>query len=309
MIYTQIRAFDAVAREGSFSRAATVLGLTQPAVTIQVKALEERHGLKLFHRQGRKVRLTEAGERLFAVSRQLAGLEERIEEALAGSQELEGGTLRLAVDGPHIVMGLFARFLDRHPSVRLSVAMGNTRYVRQELLEHRVDLAILPRINDHPQVDAMPLWHHRAVLIVANTHPWARRKSIGIRELEGEPMIGREEGSMTQQIWNEALERAGVKTRTVLQLGSREALCEAVSAGLGHGIIWELEGYGSTRFRSLAIADADIRSTDYIACLKIERMRRIIKAFMQITATLPGDRTDIRALRPEVNLQVHPPDH
>ena len=300
MIYTQIRAFDAVAREGSFSRAAAALGLTQPAMTIQVKALEERHGLKLFHRQGRKVRLTEAGQRLYAISRQLAGIEERIEEALAGSDELQGGTLRLAVDGPHIVMGLFARFLARHPSVRLTVATGNTRYVRQELLDGRVDLAILPKINSHPQVEAVPLWQHRAVLIVANTHPWARRKSISIGELDGQPMIGREEGSMTQQIWDDAVTRAGVKPDTVLELGSREALCEAVSAGLGHGVIWELEGYGSTRFRSLPFSDADVQSTDYIACLKSERMRRIIQAFMHVTTTLPDDRTDVRALRPEV---------
>ena len=84
MIYTQIRAFDAVAREGSFSRAADVLNLTQPALTLQVKALEARHGLKLLHRDGRGVKLTEAGERLFTLSRQLASLEEMIDDPALG---------------------------------------------------------------------------------------------------------------------------------------------------------------------------------------------------------------------------------
>ncbi|MBN8958818.1 MAG: LysR family transcriptional regulator [Rhizobiales bacterium] len=144
MLYTQLRAFDAVAREGSFSRAATVLGVTQPALTIQVRALEAAYGMKLFLRQGRSVTLTEVGQRLYKKSRQLASLEEEIRSTLDASQGAERGSLRIAVDGPHIVMGLFARFLERFPNVSLSVAAGNTSFVRQQLLDRAVDLAILP---------------------------------------------------------------------------------------------------------------------------------------------------------------------
>lgn len=297
MIYTQIRAFDAVAREGSFSRAAQVLGLTQPALTIQVKALEERHGLKLLHREGRRVRLTEAGERLYSLSRQLASLEELIEETLVASQELQHGSLRLAVDGPHIVMGLFARFMALHPQVRLSVATGNSRMVRQELLDRHVDIGILPGVDEHPHIHAVPLWHHRGVVIVANNHPWAQRKSIALGELDGEAMIGREDGSMTQRLVDAAFARVKAKPRYVLELGSREALCEAVAAGLGHGIIWELEAYGSGRFTTLPLSDGEVVSTDYVACLKSERTRSVVKAFFEVAAKLPADRSDIRALR------------
>jgi aminoethylphosphonate catabolism LysR family transcriptional regulator len=298
MIYAQIRAFDAVAREGSFSRAAQVLGLTQPAVTIQVKALEARHGVKLLHREGRRVRLTEAGERLYSLSRQLASLKELIEETLSSSRELQGGSLRLAVDGPHIVMGLFARFMKLHPRVHLSVLTGNSRIVRQALLDRHVDIGILPGVGDHPQIEALPLWHHRGVFIVANTHPWAKRKSISLAELDGEPMIGREDGSMTQALVDNAFARAGAAPRYVLELGSREAICEAVAAGLGHGIVWELEAFGSARFTTLQIEGEGLRSTDYVACLKSERMRSVVKAFFEVTTRLPEDRSDIRALRP-----------
>lgn len=297
MIYTQIRAFDAVAREGSFSRAAQVLGLTQPALTIQVKALEERHGIKLLHREGRRVRLTEAGERLYSLSRQLASLDELIEETLAASQELQDGSLRLAVDGPHIVMGLFARFMALHPRVRLSVSTGNSRMVRQALLDRHVDIGILPGVAEHPHIHAMPLWHHRGVVIVANSHPWAKRRSISLSELDGEAMIGREDGSMTQNLVDAAFARARARPRYVLELGSREALCEAVAAGLGHGIIWELEAYGSGRFTTLQLSDGEVASTDYVACLKSERMRSVVKAFFDVTAKLPENRSDIRALR------------
>ncbi len=297
MLYTQLRAFDAVAREGSFSRAATLLGVTQPALTIQVRALEATYGVKLFLRQGRSIVLTEVGERLYKKSRQLAGIEDEIRMTLDASQGTHSGSLRLAVDGPHIVMGLFAKYLERYPNVGLSVAAGNTSFVRQQLLDRRVDLAILPGVQKHPRIHAVPLWYHTAVLIVPNTHAWAGRRSMNIEDLDGQPMIVREEGSMTRRIVNEALSRAGVRPRIVLELGSREALCEAVSAGLGHGVIWEIEAYGSTRFRTLPFRNARIQSTDYVACLKSDRMRPIVKSFFQVAVSLPGRRTDIRALR------------
>lgn len=297
MLHTQIRAFDAVAREGSFSRAADLLGLTQPALTIQVKALEEAYGVKLLHRQGRSVRLTEVGERLFKMSRRFAGIEEQMRETLSASQELQHGQLRLTADGPHIVMGLFARFLARYPNVGLSVAMGNTRFVRQQLLERRTDIAILPGIKGHAQIHMAPLWHHAGVLIVANNHPWATRRNVDVQELDGQPMIAREEGSMTQRYVREALNKAGVKPRIVLELGSREAVCEAVAAGLGLAIIWELEAYGSSRFHTLTLRNTKIRSTDYVACLKSEATRQSVRAFFEVAASLPGARTDIRALR------------
>jgi aminoethylphosphonate catabolism LysR family transcriptional regulator len=296
MLYTQLRAFDAVAREGSFSRAATVLGVTQPALTIQVRALEAAYGMKLFLRQGRNVTLTEVGQRLYRKSRQLASLEEEIRSTLDASQGAERGSLRIAVDGPHIVMGLFARFLERFPNVSLSVAAGNTSFVRQQLLDRAVDLAILPGIQKHPRIHAVPLWYHTAVLIVPSPHAWAGRRAVNIEDLHEQPMVAREEGSMTRRIVNEALSRAGVKPKIVLELGSREALCEAVSAGLGLGVIWEIEAYGSTRFRTLPFRNAKMQSIDYVACLKSDRMRPTIKAFFQVAASLPGKRTDIRAL-------------
>ncbi len=286
MLHTQIRAFDAVAREGSFSRGAAALGLTQPALTIQVKALEEAYGVKLLNRFRRSVQLTEMGERLFRMSRRYASLEEQMREILVESVELESGRLSLTADGPHIAMGVFARFLERYPNIELSVAMGNTRYVREQLLERRTDLAILPGVERHPQIHATPLWRHSAVVIVANEHPWAARKSVNLAELDGQPMIAREEGSNTRRVTHQALAKARVRPRTVLELGSREAVCEAVGAGLGFGMIWQLEAAGSTRFRTLSLQGTSINSIDYVACLKTERMRRSIRAFFKVAAGL-----------------------
>ena len=102
---------------------------------------------------------------------------------------------------------------------------------------------------------------------------------------------------MTQRLVDEALARAGAAPRLVLELGSREALCEAVGAGLGLGIVWELEAHGAARLATIPIAGEGLRSTDYVACLKSEWMRRSIKAFFQAALSLPGARSDIAALR------------
>lgn len=288
MIHTQLRAFDAVARHGSFSRAADELGLTQPALTIQVKALEETYGVKLLERNGRSVTLTATGSRLFKLSRRFAGMEEHVRDLLTASHELTSGHLRIAADGPHIVMGLLARVMARHPRLQLSVSMGNTQFVRRQLLEGQVDVAVLPNISGHRRVSAIPLHRHVGVAVVAHDHPWAARTEISIKELDGQSMLGREAGSNTHRALKGALQRAGVRPRFVLELGSREALCEAARAGIGIGIVWELETRGSARFKTLAIRDAEIVSTDYVACLKSERVRQIVKAFFAVAAEFGG---------------------
>jgi LysR family transcriptional regulator, low CO2-responsive transcriptional regulator len=282
MIATQIRAFDAVAREGSFSRAAHALCLTQPAVTIQVKALEDSYGVKLLERNGRSVTLTAIGEQIFSLTRQMASLEEQIRDKLQASDELAGNTLRLAIDGPHIAMPILGSFQAHYPKVAVSVAMGNTQFVRRELLDRRADIAILPGVSNHPMIHAQKLREHRAVLIVALSHPWARRREVSIDELTGFAMIRREAGSTTQKAIDDALRAAGVTPTYVLELGSREALCEAVAAGIGCGIVWDVEAKEARRYRSIPLKGKAVKSTDYVACLKSEAPRQVIQAFLQV---------------------------
>lgn len=286
MNFTQLRAFDMVAREGSYTRAADLLGLTQPALTIQVKALEEAYGVKLLRRVGRTVTLTESGRSLFDVTRRLFALEDEAQELLAASRELRRGHLRVAADGPHIVMGMFVRFRQRYPDVRLLVTLGNTAYVRQQLLDRHVDVGILPRIEGDPAFVGVPLWRHTPVLIVPLGHPWAKRKSIAIADLDGKPMLMREKGSNTQRALEAALHRAGAKPKVVLELGSREAVLGAVAAGLGFGVVWKVEAMADGRFKMIDIRDADMRSIDYVACLKGERNRRAVRAMMEIAETI-----------------------
>ncbi len=282
MNFTQLRAFDMVAREGSFSKAAAQLGLTQPALTIQVKALEEAYGVRLFDRTGRMVKPTADGAALFDVTRRLFAVEEEAQELLAASHELRRGHLRVAADGPHIVMGMFARFRRRHPDVRLLVTLGNTASVRQSLLDQHVDIGILPGIENDPTFVSVSLWKHSPVLIVPHGHPWAKRKSVTVADLDGQPLLLREEGSNTQRQLDAALRRANAKPDVVLELGSREAVLGAVAAGLGLGVVWKVEATGDRRFQMIDIDDKSFNSIDYVACLRGDRNRGVVRAIMSI---------------------------
>jgi aminoethylphosphonate catabolism LysR family transcriptional regulator len=281
MLYTQIRAFDAVARAGSFIAAAEALGLSQPALSIQVRALEEAHGVILFQRRGRTIRLTRAGKELLELSRQFMRLEQQITDKLTRERRSGEGRLRLAFDGPHITMPMVARFRAAYPAIDLIVTMGNTRAVRQQLLEHQVDLAVLPRVADEPRVFARPILRHEPVVIVSGKHPWRDRRRISIQELHGQPMVAREAGSNTQRCLDEGFARSGVKPDVVLRLGSREAVKQAVAANLGFGVIWEREARDLASLHAIRLTKTDIESVDYLACLKDEARRWPVKAFFE----------------------------
>ncbi len=282
MNFTQLRAFDMVAREGNFTRAAEQLSVTQPALTIQVKALEEFYTTRLLDRSGRTVTLTADGKALFDITRRIFALEEEARELLTASNELRRGHLKVAADGPHIVMNMFARFRKSYPNVQLHVTLGNTAFVRQQLLDRHVDIGIMPNIEDDPAFVGVPLWQHTPVLIVPRAHPWGKRKTVTISDLDNQPLLIREDGSNTQRRLNDALEREGVRPDVVLQLGSREAVLGAVAAGLGFGVVWQVEAIGDARFHMMVIKDDDIHSTDYVACLRGERNRGAVKAMMTI---------------------------
>ena len=282
MNHAQIRAFHAVATEGGFTKAARLLGVSQPAVTIQVKALEESYGASLLHRSGQKVALSDLGRGLLDITRRIFDLEEEAEELLTAARELRGGHLRAGADGPYFVMGLLASFIGRYPGVRVTVAMGNSQSVLRDLVEYRTDVAVVARIDDDRRFHAVSLTNQPVVLFVPREHPWARRRGIRLAELEGQPMILREEGSSTQQIIEDALAEAGVTPRVVMEIGSREALHEAVAAGLGIGVVSAAEFGTDPRLKAVKISDTRLEAQEFVVCLKERRNVRTVQAFFDL---------------------------
>ena len=282
MNFVQLRAFHAVAAEGSFTGAARALGVSQPAVTIQVKALEETFGSGLLHRRGHRVTLTETGRGLLGIARRIFGLEQEAEELLSAARGLRGGRLRVGADGPYFVMGLLAAFVARYPGVRVTVAMGNSQSVLRDLEDYRCDVAVLADAGGGGRFHAIPYVCQPVVVFVPCDHEWAGRPGIRLAELDGRPMVVREAGSTTRRIFDTALARAGVTPRVVMELGSREAVHEAVAAGLGAGVVSRAELGGDERLWALEVADAKLESWEYVVCLKERRNLRTVQAFLDL---------------------------
>lgn len=289
MNHAQLRAFHAVASEGSFTRAALRLNVTQPTLSGQVKALEEQYGVTLFDRRGRRVQPTDLGLGLLEITRRLFGLEAEADQMLGAAKGLQRGYLRIGADAPIHVIPALAAFARRYPGIRLSVAIGNSEKLLADLLEHRTEVAILATRPTGPRFHAYPFREDRLIAFVEREHEWSGRSRIRLDELAGRRLVLRETGSTTRQIFEAALERHGVPRGEVLELGSREAVREAVAAGLGIGIVSESEFGEDRRVVPLPFAGNELRTTEYLACLTDRRDLRLVRAFLEIAAsTGPG---------------------
>ena len=231
-----LRVFTRVAEEGGFTRAARSLRLSQPAVSKAVRELERQTGVPLLERAGRVTTLTAAGEALFARARELFAVEQSAEEELRALRGLNGGVLRVGASttvATYLLFPYLARFRAANPRVELRVSSANTRAIARALLERRLDIALVEGPVHHPQIDVVPWRDDELVVIAPPVHRFASKRSIQLRELTGEPLIVREPGSGTRKVAERALSAHGVTPQVTLQLGSTEAIKQAVAAGLG----------------------------------------------------------------------------
>ncbi len=282
MNYAQLRAFHVVAEAGSFTRAAERIHVTQPTLSGQVAALEAHYGVKLFERRGRGIELTDLGRGLRDITWRMFGQEAEAEQLLASAQSLTAGLLRVSADAPYQVIPLLARFSRRHPGIRLSMSFGNSERVLQELLDRRCDIAVLPDIQSDARIHALPFRRDRLVVFVPRDHAWAGRRSLRFAELAGQNLVLREPGSTTRAVLDRALAEAGVQPGRALEIGSREAVREAVAAGLGIGAVFESEFGHDPRLHRLQLRDVDLHAIEYAACLQERRPVRVVRAFFDL---------------------------
>lgn len=286
MRLTQLRSFHAVARAGGFTGGARLLHISQPTVTTQVRFLEETYGIELFYRRGHKVTLTPLGEQLFELAQKVFALENETVHLLEDSGELKSGHLRVGAVGPFHVTEMLARFNKRFPGLDVSVRVGNSEVVQQDLLDYRTDVAVLAQFTDDPRFHSVPYSRHPVVVFVHRGHRFARRGSIRIAELQGEPMVMREEGSTTRKALDDALGKAGVTPRVAMEIGSREAMREAVIMGVGVGAVSEIEYVPDPDIRMVRVRDARMYTHAHVVCLEERRSARLVKAFLDIVEEL-----------------------
>jgi aminoethylphosphonate catabolism LysR family transcriptional regulator len=297
MRLTQLRSFHAVARAGGFTGGAKLLHISQPTVTTQVRFLEETYGIELFYRRGHKVTMTPLGAQLFELAQRIFALESETVHLLQDSGELRSGHLRVGAVGPFHVTEMLARFNQRFPGMQVSVRVGNSQAVLAALLDYQTDVAVFAQFTDDPRFTGavQPPSGRR---VRAPDHRFARRKSIRIADLDGEGMILREQGSTTRKALDDALAKAGVTPRVVMEIGSREAIREAVIKGVGIGAVSEIEYIPDPEIRMVKVSDAQMYTHAHVVCLEERRAARLVQAFFEIVTELLRQRRNPRGSAP-----------
>ena len=235
----QLAAFCAVVERKSFSQAAERLGVTQPAVSLQVRALEKRLGAQLLDRSGRRVEPTEAGLRLYRGAQRLLALEEQLVEEVQGESdgELTGDLSLGASTGPAaiVVPLLLCEFQLANPGVKVALSVHDTHSVVELVAARELELGIVGAARRHRSVRFEPFFEDEVILVCPPSHPIAGR-TVTIEELRGEQLILMQEGAGVRQIVDDELRGLGLRLRDLdvrLELGLQESVRSAVQAGYG----------------------------------------------------------------------------
>ena len=205
MTPAQARAFHAVAVEGSFTAAAKLLNLSQPTLTHQVKLIEFRYKVELFHRTSRGARLTATGAELLAIVRRMFS---DYDEAVAFLDEVHGmrqGHLRVGSYEPYDLSRMLVRFIERYPGIRISAQFANSPELSNRLLQYDIDVAVLASTERRDEFLAMPFRQPRLIAIAPRNETWSKRDNLRPKDLAGHTLIVRETGSIARQAFEKLM--------------------------------------------------------------------------------------------------------
>lgn len=282
--FRQIQVFAAVARHLNFTRAAQELHLSQPAVSMQIKQLEEAVGLVLFEQLGKKIFLTEAGEEMYNYSRSIGQLVDEAEEVMESLKGVQRGHLKVSVASTanYFATRLLAAFLRRFPNVTFSLDVTNRETLLRQLTANERDLVVMGRPPAELDLDASSFMENPLVVIAPGGHALVGKKKIPLMRLEEETFVVREEGSGTRIAMERFFAERGVRLRSDLEMTSNEAIKQAVEAGLGLGIVSihtlapELE---TKRLHVLDVEEFPILRHWYVVHRRGKRLSPVASAF------------------------------
>ena len=269
----RLAVFRAVAGQLSFRKAAEELFLTQPAVSFQIKALEEDLGVQLFDRTGSRIALTAPGNLLLSYAEKVHSLLARAEQEIAAIGGETAGQLALGASttiAQYVLPRLLGEFLSEHPRVHPTLISGNTERIVHAVIEREIGLGFIEGPSRSKDVREEVLLRDEIVLVVPAAHEWAERQKITASELKNARVVLRERGSGTRHVVELALQRAGLSVSTLhvaMELDSTEAIKSAVEAGLGVGFVsrWAVakDSRVGSSFRIVEIDDLRI-SRDFL---------------------------------------------
>lgn len=282
----QLKVFEAVARHSSFTRAAEELFLTQPTVSMQVKQLAKAVGLPLFEQIGKRLYLTDAGRELLATCQEIFEELSRFEIAVADLKGLKQGYLRLAVitTAKYVIPRLLGPFCQRYPGIDVSLKVTNHEHVLERLTDNRDDLYILSQPPSDLNVSSHPFVKNPLVVLAPRYHPLAQKKNIPLKHLAEEPFIMREPGSGTRKAVQKLFDEHGLSVKVKLELGSNEAIKQAIAGGLGISVLSRhtlaLEGTTS-QLTILDVEDFPIQRYWYVVYPTGKQLSVIARTFFE----------------------------
>jgi DNA-binding transcriptional LysR family regulator len=284
--FRQLMALHAVARLGSVSRAAEEMHLTQPAVSIQIAALEDSAGTPLMQRTGRGIRLTEAGELLAGYAGRVLELWREAGDQVAAQRGDFSGTLRVAAvtTAEYLLPPMLVAFANEHPKVKLKLQVGNRDQIVHMLASQEVDLAIMGRPPAELKTVAKPFAKHPMAFLAAPGHPLMAHRRLDMAVLREAGMLVRERGSGTRMTVERLFKEAGIPLRIGSEMSSNEAIKHMCAAGFGvaflslHTCVLELQ---AGLLALLPLPDNPIERDWYVMHLSSQQLPHVAEAFEQ----------------------------
>jgi DNA-binding transcriptional LysR family regulator len=280
----QLQVFAAVARDLSFSKAARSLHLTQPAVSMQIRQLEQAAGVPLLERHRRATALTEAGRELLVRAHGINELLREAQESIEALRGMRSGTLKLGAvsTAKYFAPSLLADFAPAYPGVSIRFDVANREEIVKQLADNEIDLAIMGRPPRELRTVAEPFARHALVVIAAPDHPLAGRRGIPLTRLESEHFLIREPGSGTRAAMEKTFRERGVRWRSTMEVSSNETIKQAVMAGMGvsflsiHTVGLELE---TGRLVALDVRGLPVMRDWYVIHMRDKRLTPVTAAF------------------------------
>ncbi len=280
----QLKVFETVARHLSFSRAAKELFLSQPAVSMQIKQLEENVSLPLFEQMGKRIHLTEAGNELYHYSREILQRLTDLETALEELKGMDRGKLNIAVvtTANYFTPQLLAKFCQRHKNITVSLNVSNRESVLKQLDDNIIDLAIMGQPPEGLDVVSQSFMENPLVVVAPPDHSLCKKTKIPVKRLAQEVFLVREPGSGTRNAMERFFRQHSAQIRTGMETDTTEAIKQAVQAGMGLGIMSrhtaELE-LTIGRLKVLDVQGFPILGNWYVVIRKNKRLTATAQAF------------------------------
>ncbi|MGL4883328.1 MAG: LysR substrate-binding domain-containing protein, partial [Waterburya sp.] len=237
----QLKVFETVARNGSFTRAAEELLITQPTVSSQVKQLTKSVGLPLFEQIGKSLYLTDAGKELLVTCQGIFEQLNNFEIKIADLKGTKQGQLKLAVitTAKYFIPRLLGSFCQKYPGIDVALKVVNHHEIQQRMLDNKDDLYIVSNPNRDIDLKTQAFLNNPLVVVARKDHPLAMKSNINLQELNDQPFIMREQGSGTREAIVQLFSKYDISVKVKLELGSNEAIKQAISGGLGMSILSE----------------------------------------------------------------------